>query len=358
MKDLVTVLCIICLVGTQISIIRTIVKKRVGENIVTKGLYLIGCVMGVAMIIRSLGIEGERTASVIVAKAANDFGDKQDDVDTSNAIVLFDIPEYPYQNKKEAKKLMKAYNKAMEASITDFIGVEEVLEGGIIKEKEIHYKKTVDDGKASYRYYGKINKKGEPDGTGILFETWPIEWQENESGSIYTRICYIGEFKNGYKDGYGIEYWELNGDYMVKYEGELKKGKYHGEGIEYLSNASSSYALIEKKRDEIYSQTEGNTLKVEPILLSLKCYEGDFKNGEYDGKGKMYSSVRDNKAILTYEGKLKAGKYHGKGTLYFDNGNVQYKGEFKNGKYNGKGMLYDEQGNVVHKGKCKGGDIK
>lgn len=378
MEDLGIILYLICLVGAPIStlvlITRAIMKKRVGKNTVASGLFLLGLITGVVMILRSQDIEeGEIEARVkndsIVSEGedvlyGNDetewdnLGDEQDDVDTSNAaeIVLFDIPEYPYQNQKDAEKLMKTYNKAMEAPITDFICVEEVSKGGIIREKEIHYKKTIDDKRAAYRYYGKINKEGVPDGTGILFTVWPPEWQSD--GTAYTTICYIGGFKNGYKDGYGIEYWELSGDYMVKYEGQFEKGNYHGEGIEYLYDVSGSYDSIETMRKEIFAQTEGNTLMVEPILLSFKRYEGDFKNGEYDGKGKQYFGVRDDKAILHYEGEWTKGRYNGKGKLYFDNGNVQYKGELKNGHYNGKGTLYDEQGNVVHKGEFKNGDIK
>lgn len=401
------ILFLICLVGTPISIlvwiIRAILKKTIRKNATASVLFFIGFVAGIVMILRSPDIDEEPVAVTDTNVVDNyvsqdegfydttetqdddfvdagddyigdtddytngdyelndnddtsgdDFAEDQDESDIEKS--LFDIPEYPYQNKKEAKKLMKTYNKAMEASITDFIGVEEVSEGGIIKEKEIHYKKTVDDGKAVYRYYGKTNKAGEPEGIGILFTKWPIEWQE--SGNILTSVCYIGKFKDGFKDGYGIEYWEFGGKYLVDYEGDFKKGKYHGEGIDYLSEVSVPYDSITEMREKIYSQTEENTVRVEPICLSLKYYEGEFKEGEYDGKGKAYWSVVDNKEILTYEGEFEAGTFNGDGISYFDNGNIEYKGKFKNGYYNGKGTLYDEQGNIVHKGKFINGDIE
>lgn len=375
------ILYLICLVGTPISIlvlvVRAVMKRRIRKNIVTTGLFLAGFVMGVVIILRSSTIEGEESLSVIDTREAEDivaddedevyddetekeyFADVQNNDDTSEEMGknVFNVLEYPYKNKKDAEKLMKVYRKAMEASITDFICLEEISEGGIIREEVMHYKKTVNDGNAAYRYYGKINKKGEPDGTGILFVSW-TDMEENGDG-IGTAVCYIGEFKDGYKDGYGIEYWEYNHRYMVDYEGEFKEGKYHGEGIDYLYDVSESTVSSVAKRDGYYSQAEGNNLEIEPVWLSLMCYEGEFKEGKYDGKGKAYWGVDDdNKEILNYEGEFKEGKYEGNGTLYFDNGSVKYKGNFKKGDYSGKGTLYDEQGNVVHKGKFKNGDIE
>lgn len=370
------VLFLVCLAGTPISIlvwiVRALLKKRMRKNTVTAILFFIGLVMGVIMILRSPDIEGEEYISVIDTSEADNYADQNEELydndeaswgnsvddqeDGDSEKIIFDVSEYPYQNKKDAKKLMKTYEKAMKASLTDFIGLEEVSEGGIIREREIHYKKTVDVRKAAYRYYGKTNKKGEPEGIGILFTAWPTEWEE--SGNNYTSICYIGGFKEGFKNGYGIEYEEMDHYYMVNYEGEFKKGKYHGEGIEYLYVVSDSYESMAEMRNEIFSRTEGNALRVAPICLSLKCYEGDFKKGEYDGKGKAYWSVDNNKEILTYEGGFEEGKFSGKGISYFNNGNVEYKGKFKNGYYNGKGTLYDKQGNVVHKGKFKNGDTE
>ena len=207
------VLYLVCLAGTPISIlvwiVRALLKKEVRKNTVTAILFFIGLVVGVIMILRSPDLEGEEYISVIdTSETDNDevsggnSVDDQEDGDSEE--IIFDVSEYPYQNKKDAKKLMKTYKKAMKAPVTDFIGLEEVTEGGIIRKREIHYKKTVDVRKAVYRYYGKTNKKGEPEGIGILFTAWPTEWEE--SGNNYTSICYIGGFKAGFKNGYGIDY--------------------------------------------------------------------------------------------------------------------------------------------------------
>ena len=49
---------------------------------------------------------------------------------------------------------------------------------------------------------------------------------------IYDNGKYIGEFKNGMRDGKGIYYWN-NGD---RYEGDFRNGKYEGKGIYYYNN--------------------------------------------------------------------------------------------------------------------------
>ena len=48
---------------------------------------------------------------------------------------------------------------------------------------------------------------------------------------------------------------------------------------------------------------------------------------------------------LKYDGEFLNGEYNGKGILYYENGEKKYDGEFLNGEYNGKGSLY-ENGDV------------
>ena len=68
---------------------------------------------------------------------------------------------------------------------------------------------------------------------------------------------YIGEMKNGVKDGKGILYFNKNNLHEEKsYEGDFKDDNEEGKGIVIWNN--------------------GNR------------YEGDFKNGKIDGKGKIY----------------------------------------------------------------------
>ena len=68
-------------------------------------------------------------------------------------------------------------------------------------------------------------------------------------------------------------------------------------------------------------------------------YEGQFKNGKFNGKGTKYN--QDNKII--YEGDFVDGMMEGNGKLFYDNGSY-YVGEFKEGKRHGDGNEYDKNG--------------
>ena len=60
-------------------------------------------------------------------------------------------------------------------------------------------------------------------------------------------------------------------------------------------------------------------------------YEGEYLNGERNGKGKEYDSFNYIKHI-TYEGEYKKGKRSGKGREYEANGIIRFEGEYLNGK--------------------------
>jgi hypothetical protein len=222
--------------------------------------------------------------------------------------------------------------------------------------------------------------------------TW-VDDETNDDTEYLTYIYYIGGFKNGLQNGYGIEYEYDNysGVVTLQYEGNFKDGLYSGDGIFYSGSKHAGniadvdielqYNEIIQSRidainfatdgdiydgffnisvdsyDEFFNMSETNKLSIYPVVLSFKAYEGDFKKGNYEGTGKEYRSYDDDaNEILIYEGKFKGDSWNGKGTEYYDSGQVKYKGQFKNGQYNGKGTLYDEQGQVLHKGKFKNGD--
>ena len=113
---------------------------------------------------------------------------------------------------------------------------------------------------------------------------------------------YIGDIKNGLKEGKGILYFDKENNYLKKYQGEFKNDNFEGKGIFYWKNGD--------------------------------IYEGDFINGKLDGKGILYWKDGNK-----YEGDFKNDKKEGKGILYFINGN-RYEGEFKNDIIEGKGIYY------------------
>ena len=66
-----------------------------------------------------------------------------------------------------------------------------------------------------------------------------------------------------------------------------------------------------------------------------KLYEGEFKNGKYNGKGKLFRNGK-----LKYEGDFVDDKLQGKGEEFDEEGKLLYSGDFKDNNYNGYGNRY------------------
>ena len=82
-------------------------------------------------------------------------------------------------------------------------------------------------------------------------------------------------------------------------------------------------------------------------------YEGEYLNGEKNGKEKEYY-IYDN---LKYEVEYLNGKRNGKGKEYDFYGNLIFEGEYLNNKkWNGVG--YDENNNIIYELKEGNGKIK
>ena len=76
-------------------------------------------------------------------------------------------------------------------------------------------------------------------------------------------------------------------------------------------------------------------------------FEGEYLNGQRNGKGKEY--WRNNRMI--FEGKYLNGKRNGKGREYdFSNSKLIFEGEYINGKRNGKGKEYWSNGILFFEG--------
>ena len=119
---------------------------------------------------------------------------------------------------------------------------------------------------------------------------------------------YIGELKNGLRDGKGTFYYNENNKYERKiYEGEWKNDRIEGKG--------------------------------EMTWFTGEKYIGDWKNNEKDGLGIQYYSNKNKE----YEGNFKNGFFEGKGVYYYDDGN-RYEGDWKNNKREGEGIMYYQKG--------------
>lgn len=119
-----------------------------------------------------------------------------------------------------------------------------------------------------------------------------------------TAKCSSGDCKNG--EGV-LEY--SNGD---KYEGNFKEGKFDGKG-KYTFQAGDVY-------EGNFSQDKfSGTGKY--TFANGDIYEGDFKNDLFHGKGKLKT------APATYEGEFKEGRMEGKGKLTQPDGD-SFEGDF------------------------------
>ena len=70
-------------------------------------------------------------------------------------------------------------------------------------------------------------------------------------------------------------------------------------------------------------------------------FEGEYLNGERNGKGKEFSYD----GILLFEGEYLNGQRNGKGKEYYRNGNLKFEGEYLNGKRL-NGIEYNNEGGL------------
>lgn len=119
---------------------------------------------------------------------------------------------------------------------------------------------------------------------------------------------------------------------LVKYSGAIDvQGRPFAKGI--------AEGSVDNKPVWIYigffkeGRIEGQgTLEFIPINLKL---EGNFKNGDLHGKGKVFQN-----GLLTYDGDFKDGERHGHGKMYKD-GKLIFEGKFVNNnpQYNAKEIV-------------------
>ena len=69
-------------------------------------------------------------------------------------------------------------------------------------------------------------------------------------------------------------------------------------------------------------------------------YEGEYFNGERQGKGKEFSK----EGRLIYVGEYFKGERHGKGKEFSNEGRLIYEEEYAYGKWDGKGKQYEDEG--------------
>lgn len=234
---------------------------------------------------------------------------------------------------------------------------------------------AIEDGKWS---------KGKLLDSGKHLETYP----NNEK--------YIGEIKNGKRDGFGIYYFNdgstyegawLNGKKYGKgkytlpdkryYEGDWKDDKRHGLGLFVFKDGSEyqgQWKDDKRTGNGNLSFNDGTEYEGDWLngaitgkgyleLPDNSFYYGDFKNNKKNGKGifiwsdgSSYEGIWKNdiphgQGIYAwingdqYEGFFNEGYLDGTGTFFYAN-NDQYEGSFSSGQKSGYGKYFFANGNV------------
>ena len=149
---------------------------------------------------------------------------------------------------------------------------------------------------------------------------------------------YLGEIKDNIPNGKGIKYYS-NGN--IQYEGDFKDGKFEGNGKFYYDDGD--YFIGEYK----YGLRNGKGKKY--LKNGNLCFEGEYINGKAEGYGKDIWEDGEY-----YIGQYKNGIMNGKGIYYYSNGKIKYEGEYVNGKYEGNGKYIWEDG-IYYIGQEKNG---
>ena len=193
---------------------------------------------------------------------------------------------------------------------------------GIWKEYNAYNNKLLFEGE--YKN-GKRNGKGkEYDYPHLIFE---CQYNNGKEYDDYRYLIFEGEYKNGKRNGKGKEYNKYKN---LIFEGEYKNGK-KWNGIGYGENNSIAYKLSNGKGHvKEYNYTSNKIFLI---------YEGEYLNGERNGKGKEF----DEYGNLIFEGHYLYGKRNGEGKQYGNDDILGFEGEFKNDKpWNGKLLNADE----------------
>ena len=151
------------------------------------------------------------------------------------------------------------------------------------------------------------------------------------------------EFKNGnvYEGGWNNEFkLEGQGKYFLKEDGVFAQGVWQG------GNLIFARVFINKEDGlEIYEgEMKNSNFNGQGKLISSngQIYEGDFVDGEKTGNGRI---IYQDETI--YEGQIDKGELKGKGKMTWKNG-YEYEGDFDDNKFNGKGILKNNQGDIYN----------
>ena len=123
--------------------------------------------------------------------------------------------------------------------------------------------------------------------------------------------------------------WKISENNLFYYDADTEHGS---SGAPTFFKGENTAIGIHKGYSHIYKKNVGIFINI--IIKKMIEYK---KFGEIK---KYYKNGN-----LKYDGEFLNGEYNGKGILFYENGEKKYDGEFLNGEYNGIGSLY-ENGDV------------
>ena len=189
--------------------------------------------------------------------------------------------------------------------------------------------------------------------------------QKNINISIINYKYLKGKFIEYSSKGIGKEYYYYGDNKILIYEGEFSNGQRNGKGKVFYDNDILMYEseyLKGKKTGKGKEYHRNGKLLFEGEYLNDRELFGN----KYDEKGNLIDKINHIKGEgkdyndygkIIFEGDYLNGKRHGKGKEYFDDGNILFEGEYKNDlKWEGKG--YDEMNNKIYELKNGKGFIK
>ena len=249
----------------------------------------------------------------------------------------------------------------------------------------------------------------------IKFEGKYLNKKRNGKGKEYKdgHVIFEGEYLNGKRNGYGYEYDDSVGAYRgidndtgkIIFSGEYKNNKkWRGIGYDVTSLNETLYIDPNFKQRKIYELSDGKGIFRKYSISSNLLIEGEYINGDLNGKVKEYYDDYGDKILfegkyfngkrwdgkeydingnviyelingkgyvkhydcyrndlkLEFEGEYISGEKNGKCKEYYD-GKLIFEGEYKDDKKNGKGKCYDHntgelefEGEFLYDWKIKG----
>ena len=202
--------------------------------------------------------------------------------------------------------------------------------------KIMKYNKNIKNNKYKNGYYFKVDEKNKGYLKNISMSE-KVEYLINNINSFYDGETDIINSK--IKNGFGI---------LLQNNGEKKVGTWNNnifEGWNYYIDINGTLFI------GLFVNGKLNG-KGERYDLNGKIYKGDFINNLQEGKG------IENNNIYTYEGEFKRGKKEGKGKIIYKNSGDWYEGTFANDNFNGGGHYVWNKNGYEYFGGYKNGIIE